>query len=65
MESITMQTCPVCNGAGTVQRPPWIAGDQPTWATDSTQTYECKACKGTGIIMVNNIPLTPVEEIEQ
>lgn len=43
-------TCPVCNGAGTVQRPPWVAGDQPSWAASSTRPYECKACLGTGII---------------
>jgi len=42
--------CPVCNGDGAVQRPPNIAGDQPTWTASGTPTFSCKACKGTGII---------------
>jgi DnaJ-class molecular chaperone len=43
-------TCPVCNGHGTVSRPPHIAGDQLTWADSSTRTYECQACNGSGIV---------------
>ena len=42
--------CPVCNGHKTVNKPPWIAGDQQTWYSDSTQPYPCQACNGTGII---------------
>jgi len=41
--------CPVCNGHGTVSRPPWIAGDVSTW-TGNADTYPCKACNGTGIV---------------
>lgn len=44
-------TCPVCNGAGTVQRPPWVAGDQSTWVSASTAPHPCKACNATGIIL--------------
>jgi hypothetical protein len=43
--------CPVCNGAGTVSRPPWVAGDVQAWASvDTGSTYPCKACSGTGIL---------------
>jgi len=42
--------CPVCDGHGTVSRPPWVAGDQPEWTTSDTATYPCQACGGTGII---------------
>ena len=31
-------TCPVCDGHGTVTRPPWIAGDQPTWTSSDVFT---------------------------
>lgn len=43
-------TCPVCNGQGNVSRPPWIPGDQDTWTSAGAPTYECQACKGTGIV---------------
>ena len=43
-------TCPVCTGAGTVSRPPYIAGDQPSWAANSTAIFDCKACDGKGIL---------------
>lgn len=36
--------CPVCDGAGKVSRPPWVAGDQPTWSGDSFALYDCQAC---------------------
>jgi len=42
--------CPVCNGYRTVQKPPYIAGDQETWAAASTEPYPCPACNGTGLI---------------
>ena len=43
--------CPVCNGAGKVSRPPNVVGDAPTWSTSSCViSYECNACKGTGIV---------------
>jgi hypothetical protein len=42
--------CPVCNGAGTVSRPPWIAGDIQAWASTDLAVYECRACQGTGVL---------------
>ena len=42
--------CPVCDGAGGVSRPPWIAGDVYTWSGASTEQHPCKACGGTGIV---------------
>jgi hypothetical protein len=44
-------TCPVCNGAGTVSRPPSVAGDQAWWvASTGTDRYPCKACNANGIV---------------
>lgn len=45
--------CPVCDGAGHVQRPPWVAGDQHEWSSGTAQTYPCKACAGTGPVWDN------------
>ena len=42
--------CPVCEGQGTVSKPPWIAGDVHTWVDCALRTYPCPACGGTGII---------------
>ena len=44
------QTCPVCAGTGLVSRPPWIAGDVTTWVSCRTDPYECKTCRGLGIL---------------
>lgn len=43
-------TCPVCTGQGRVTRPPHVAGDIPVWASSGTELYDCRACKGTGIV---------------
>ncbi len=50
---MTPHCCPVCNGHGTVSKPPWIAGDVMTWVDTSTAPYPCKACNGTGIVWEN------------
>lgn len=43
--------CPVCHGQKTVSKPPWIAGDQPTWsASTAHDLYPCPTCSGTGIV---------------
>ena len=42
--------CPVCNGAGTVSRPPWVAGDVYSWPGSTCCTWPCRACNGTGVI---------------
>lgn len=44
------QSCPVCNGAGMVSRPPNTAGDVPTWTGSSTLAYPCRVCAGRGVI---------------
>jgi hypothetical protein len=46
--------CPVCNGQGTVNRPPYIAGDQESWVDSSVGPYQCRACNGSGIIWGQN-----------
>ena len=43
-------TCPVCHGAGTVSKPPWVAGDQEFWADASGELYDCPACGKTGVV---------------
>ena len=43
-------TCPVCHGGQTVQKPPWVAGDQPTWVSAGTAQYPCLSCNGSGIL---------------
>lgn len=47
---VAVFACPVCNGHKTVSRPPWVAGDQPTWDGTGTQVYPCPACNGTGLV---------------
>ncbi len=42
--------CPVCDGQGTVLKPPWVAGDKEEWTDMNTAPYECRACKGTGVL---------------
>lgn len=44
------ETCPVCHGQGTLNKPPWIAGDQQGWVSSSTGPYPCRVCGGQGII---------------
>lgn len=44
-------TCPVCSGSCKVSRPPWFAGDIPTWPDNGSGTlYPCQACGGTGVV---------------
>ena len=42
--------CPVCNGQGTVSKPPDIAGDQDTWLASDSVLHPCPACNATGIV---------------
>lgn len=39
------QKCPKCDGQGIVSKPPWINGDQNTWAA-SEGSYTCNLCNG-------------------
>jgi hypothetical protein len=44
-------TCPTCGGHKTVQKPPWVAGDQREWVSGNTcQSYPCPSCNGQGIL---------------
>lgn len=45
------QKCPVCDGQGLVNKPPWIAGDQHEWSDTSCGPYTCRRCGGTGTIL--------------
>lgn len=42
--------CPVCDGAGTVSRPPHVAGDQWMWESSDVRVFECPACAGRGVL---------------
>lgn len=42
--------CPVCNGSGKVEKPPYVPGDRNEWISSGTELYPCNSCKGTGII---------------
>jgi len=46
---ILWQKCPVCDGAGNVARPPWVAGDVPEWMSGRS-FYTCAKCEGNGVI---------------
>jgi DnaJ-class molecular chaperone len=54
--------CPVCNGQGTVSKPPYIAGDQASWIASDSRLYPCLACNGTGVIWDVAAPPTDKEE---
>lgn len=56
--NVLIQTCPVCNGQGRVSMPPWIPGDVPTWSASGIETYDCRACGGTGLIR-RDVPTAP------
>ena len=45
------QKCPVCNGTGLVSRPPWVAGDVPSWSSTGTGPYPCRVCGGKGVLL--------------
>lgn len=49
---IKWQCCPVCNGHGTISRPPNIAGDQQTWPGWGTSLYMCPCCNGHKVINI-------------
>ena len=44
--------CPVCDGSGTVSRPPHIPGDVGAWPSSGSDCalYDCHACSGMGIV---------------
>lgn len=42
--------CPRCDGQGHTNRPPWVPGDQPTWASSNMASHSCPPCGGTGLL---------------
>lgn len=42
--------CPVCDGQGKLNKPPWVAGDQKEWQDINTGPYQCHACSGMGVL---------------
>ena len=42
--------CPVCEGAGTTIKPPYVAGDQQEWTSCDLGFYPCQPYKGSGIV---------------
>lgn len=54
--------CPICHGHGTVSKPPWVPGDVDHWVSTSTMAYECRACQGTGIVLIQNNDRIPTGE---
>lgn len=46
----TPHKCPVCNGTGKVSTPPHIAGDVEVYGSSNGYTWQCNACKGSGIV---------------
>ena len=49
---MTPHKCPLCDGAGTVSRPPWVAGDQNTWVGSGNVTWPCRAGEGTSLVFM-------------
>lgn len=50
--------CPVCDGQGTVSRPPKTPGDQPQWTDDGFYIYPCRVCCGGGIVWEGDAVVT-------
>lgn len=48
--------CPVCNGSGLVSIPPYVAGDQPTFASSTVGPWPCRACLGLGYLTLSAAP---------
>lgn len=47
---VVWQLCPRCNGQGHTWTPPWLPGDQLTWTSTCTESYQCRPCDGTGLV---------------
>ena len=52
---IVLHLCPKCGGQGHVNKPPWIAGDQPTWMSTNTGGYTCPVCHGIGYLELSRV----------
>lgn len=58
--------CPVCDGAGSISRPPWIPGDVPQWLASDTASHPCNACGGTGVLWerVGTVAIWPPPKLD-
>ncbi len=54
VEVVPFQTCPKCNGQGSVSKPPEIAGDITTWS-DCVGIHTCNVCNGEKVIPMHVI----------
>lgn len=57
--------CPVCDGHGTVSRPPNIAGDQPCWSSSDLRPWPCPACEGQGVLWEPETVSVPFQQVVQ
>jgi hypothetical protein len=55
----TPHACPVCQGAGTVSKPPHVAGDQEQWSGCDTAMSRCNPCGGSGIVWEPDYGISP------
>ena len=50
--------CPACDGMGTRSRPPYVAGDQTAWSSNSSGPWSCRSCGGGGVLWTRDPPVT-------
>lgn len=48
-----IELCPLCNGQGTVSKPPYIDGDVSYWTDSVSGGYTCKMCGGRGYLILD------------
>lgn len=48
------QTCPKCQGQGTVSKPPYVQGDVHQWASTTT-SFLCDVCNGAKTLLVADL----------
>lgn len=51
--------CPVCDGTGLVSRPPGVAGDHPTFCSDSSGPWQCRVCTEGLLYVEQDAPAAP------
>jgi DnaJ-class molecular chaperone len=49
------QTCPKCQGQGTVSKPPHVPGDVHQWSATAT-SFPCDVCHGAKVLLVPDEP---------
>ena len=50
---VPYQTCPKCNGQGSVSKPPYVPGDVHQWSSTSIN-FICDVCNGAKIIPMHS-----------